>query len=304
MLTVAGLSVLVVASGGAERRFTPEEVAVFDELEPASKVRACRGIRQPYNLCIFGDAKSREASKWLLWGDSHAESILPAINEVAKNKKKSLVYASEPACAPLPGVIRIDRTFSASAACERFLEEIEAHVIDSGSYDTVVLHARWSLYANDSRDGFDDQTSITLVKQNGADSSKTNLDANLLLFDAALTGLMSRLGSAGIRVVLIGSVPEMPYNVIEKLKAKILYDLPLPSEPNLEEVEARQGLSEDALAKIAVSTGAVFVPLIPELCNDTCLGHDGLTAFYRDRHHLTPGGALKLIKPILEDIQL
>lgn len=295
-MTVLGTAaVAVVATSGVERRYTPEQVALLRSLEYAPEIRACRGVRGVADLCTFGAADG-DGRRWLLWGDSHAEALLPAVDALAGEAGATLDFASEAACAPLPGLIRSDRDPGQRRRCMRFTDRLTRHAQQAG-YDTVILHARWPLYVEDDRHPSGSERPSVLAAVGEAFAADATFNPKLV--ETALAKLLDRLTSAGLRVVLVGPVPEQPFDVGQGLKAAVLHDMPMPSAATAQAALDRQAATVPLLAEVAARAGATLVSLTTEFCSATCPSHDGLTAFYRDNNHLTPAGATTLALPAL-----
>lgn len=278
----------IVMTGGVERRFDPQQVALLEPVGYTPAIRACRGSRAMADLCSFGDAQGT-GGRWLLWGDSHAEAMLPAIDALAHDRGVALDFASDAACAPLPRVIRSDRDSGQRTRCLRFIDLLSDHALQAG-YDTVVLHARWPLYVEGIRTGPEDDNLLVLAWV-GADFPA--------LLEVALSDLVTSLTRAGLRVVLVGPVPELPWDVGTHLKAAVLYDTPIPTPPPVSEIQARQARTLTILNSVTDTPGAVLVELTDALCAKTCPTQDGLSAYYRDNNHLSPLGAERLALPVL-----
>lgn len=294
---LGGAIAFVLATDGAEQRFTKGEAELLNSLIHPEFEGPCHGARSPAEFCRFGDVEGQGGS-WLLWGDSHAAALLPAIDAVSREHDTVLDLASEPACAPLPGLVRSDRDPNETERCLDFTEAVERYIIDSREYDTVILHARWPLYVEGSRKLSDEGAPIILAH---AEASQFAGDAaaNPALVEAALQGLVERLEAAGTEVVILGPVPEMPWHVGERLEGLLLYGAPVPAPLPVARVDEREARTRPMLARVAERSGALLVPLTNGMCTKTCPAHDGQTPLYLSESHLSSKGALRLALPTI-----
>ncbi|MDJ1009699.1 MAG: acyltransferase family protein [Paracoccaceae bacterium] len=296
MAALGAAALAVVLTGGAEQRYSPEQRALLASLNHADDIRACRGARPVEALCTFGDGQG-VGGRWLLWGDSHAEAVLPAVETLAREAGASLDFASDAACAPLPGVVRSDRDPGQRTRCLGFNDRLARHA-QTGGYDTVILHARWPLYVEGVRQDGHGAAPIVLARS-GTDVFAAGPSDNANIAGTSLSALATRLTEAGLKVVLVGPVPELPWDLGTHLKAAVLHSRPLPDPPAAAPVHDRQARTRALLMDVAEASGATWIPLAPHLCTDTCHTHDGLAAFYRDDNHLSPTGATRLALPAL-----
>ncbi len=301
-VALGAAAAIVAVTGGAQGRFDESELQTLAGPERDPVAQSCGGARPIDQLCAFNKTASSATGSWLFWGDSHAEAMLPAVMAIAAERGQRLEYANQSACAPLPGLNRLDQPLSHRDKCLGFKSRIEQHILGSGTYSTVLLHARWPLYVEGTHRQHGAKTSVSFSKTGDKSlADTTTAGENLVLVEAALLGLVTRLKDAGANVVLIGPVPEIPWNVADRMKALALYGETLPPPPDRGPIMARQGRSETMLRRIARRTGALYVPVSSELCKNTCPTHKGPEIFYRDDHHLSPEGALHLVLPVLQN---
>ena len=141
----------------------------------------------PEDLCHFGT--KNEAPRFLLWGDSYAMALFPAVDAAAKETGLVGLHASLIQCPPVPDVDVNSRW--ANVDCSGFNRRI-SHLIDSQAFDVVILAARWSVYLKprvlQGPDGFAMGTSREL-------------------FITQLKASIERLSSKGIAVFVVDEVP-------------------------------------------------------------------------------------------------
>lgn len=169
-LSGAGMAVLGVLAGACitsesvnALRFSQEELAFLrdDGFDP--RALECREKTRLEDFCQFGNVAGDRQPKWIVWGDSHAEAMMPAFDALAHEKNESLLHAVRPGCAPLPEVERLEHSPVQRRRCLEMKRQVERFLMESGQIDTVFLHARWPLYVEGSRYGPAEMQKITLL---------------------------------------------------------------------------------------------------------------------------------------------
>ncbi len=293
--TLASVSAgLLLTGGAATQRFSTDQLAALARVTNDRQFQTCTGSRAIKELCSFNDAGPGKGA-YLLWGDSHAESLLPAMIELAGERQKQLIFANRGACAPLPGVARSDLAPRQDRRCERFRADVLRHALEEDAIEVVILAARWPLYV-EGRLYPDRPGKPFRLSRFDAAAEGDNVE---VAFEA-LEGLTRALSQAGKTVVLAGSVPEIPWDVAKRMSSNILFDLPMPGAVAETDVLARQKLSNQMLNRVAQTGRAKMVNLAAEICTGDCPTHRGSEAFYVDNHHYSPLGARELALPVLK----
>ncbi len=288
----AGL--LMLSNGAATQRFDDEQLAGLAKVENDRTYQDCTGARAIEELCQFNQTQAGQGA-YLLWGDSHAEALLPALIELTADREKALVFANRGACAPLPGVKRSDLSAGQDNRCEIFREAVLQHVLANDAIETIVLAARWPLYVEGRM--YPDRSGPPFrLTRVGTVSDGDNAE---VAYDA-LEDLVAQLSSAGKSVLLIGSVPEIPWDVAKRMSSNILFDVPMPEAVDAASVMARQGLANAMLERLEESGMARVVNLAAKVCASECPTHIGTDTYYVDNHHYSPLGARTLAKPVLQ----
>src|ERR1700753_923793 len=101
----------MVLGRGVPQRFSPEIRTILAEAsDHEPRIGECFGLTandvRKGRLCAIG-AKMQHAS-FLLWGDSHADALIPAVQGLAKRAGRAGLFAGTDSCPPLLGVKRAD----------------------------------------------------------------------------------------------------------------------------------------------------------------------------------------------------
>lgn len=265
-----------------------------------------------FNLCIIG--KNDAQPEFLLWGDSHAGSISPAIDVAAQLSEKAGLVVSTSACLPLLGIERLGRD-----NCQAVNQQVLGFISENHSLETIILSARWTLGVSGTRykseygeivrlvDIYqqDPNAKIGIQNENIQIYPDKNFEGNIEPFTTGLTRTVDALLKLNKKVVLVRQIPEIGYNVpSNNVTAQLTNrNLNLIIAPSLSEYRNRNNAAHRILDKMAKKSNAVTI-LEPSsyLCSDSrCQVIVNDIPIYRDGHHLSTYGSL-LLKPLFEQI--
>jgi len=234
-------------------------------------------------LCGLG-TKEGAGPAFLVWGDSHAATMAPAIDVAAAEAGVSGRIAAHASCPPLPDVQLPGRI--QTERCREFNATVR-ELIASRHIPLVFLVAYWPKYVHDSelphQGIFFDASTAPPV----ADKSAPIVHA----FDR----LMADLKRQGTKVVLVMDVPEMGRYVPEAVARAMLTGASTDIAPPWDYIAKRQALSRTLLTNFAANYGASIVDPLSALCSN---GHcnavrDGMP-LYQDADHLAAAAARSL----------
>ncbi|MBV4479511.1 acyltransferase family protein [Pseudomonas khavaziana] len=245
-------------------------------------------------FCHFGP-KSQSVSA-LVWGDSHATALIPALKVGADRHDISLVEASFAGCIPLDGLENIAR-------CAHFNQRVEKAMAEQ-TFSDVVLAARWSLYVYGQMSG---------DKEHALKDPGTGQYVRAVAEQRFAQGLRERIQSlraAGHQVWLVKEVPLQEIIVPYRLSRLAMMNRPVDREGLVvaEHVKRQAFITQlfDELA--AGDSGVKVLDPAPLLC-----GSDGLCrvelngrALYTDDNHLSDVGARHIeafLEPLFSSLQ-
>lgn len=245
-------------------------------------------------LPTLGRPKSETDRHILVWGDSHALSLLPVLETIADENDICLHVATQPSTPPLVDTYteRIGRSF---------LDWGNA-VVDyarAQGVERVLLHARWRNYT----EGPPDRDLRNLVSD--ADLRSRTPEQAETVFREALGRTIEVLTERGIGVYFLDEVPYQPRSVPETVLLASLRGVdPNTLGPLVEEQKELSRRIEILLAEILSGRGVVRLDPKPFLLAPDgrrfALVRDDLILF-SDQHHLSPNGSAQL-RPLLEPI--
>lgn len=292
----AACAALLVFDQGLPQRFSPEIRTILAEAsdhEPS--ITECFGLTaddvRNGRLCPIG-AKVQQAS-FLLWGDSHADALLPAIQSIARRTGRAGLFAGTDSCPPLLGVRRAD-----TAKCAAFNDAV-AEIATSKSIKEVILEARWAKNAEGSSFGQEPSERVRLYDDI---SQGRNEKETRDVFYRGLDRTVRALARAGKKVVLVASVPEVGFPVPAVLARARMADPNAKLSTSAAVYRERQRFVLWAFADMHRRYGAQVIYPDRVLCKGGfCKIALGGRPLYRDGHHLSVFGASQLA-PLLASV--
>lgn len=296
--TTIGIGAYGHLSNGAPQRIDKNILTLysgFNYINPRRK--ECVNFENtnfdPERICKVGPATNEPA--FLVFGDSHADALMPVIDAMAAQYGVAGLYGIYNGCPPLLDVYRYDT--SDQHNCNAFNEHMLAE-LKSNNIKTVLLVGRWAFYPNDKM--------IARLQAGGQRPSDwTSRPAGETAALAFAEGLTSIIEQAATKAdVWVLQQPPLQH---EKTSPRYLASKLWLGESvetlgvSLEQHRQRQQFANQALASIAAQNSAVKL-LDPEsiLCDKSLsnmticpLVRDG-GAMYRDDDHLSSYGSMFL----------
>ncbi|CAB1275543.1 acyltransferase family protein [Candidatus Nitrosacidococcus tergens] len=254
-------------------------------------------------FCELGDTQS---GIWIItYGDSHAQSMIPAFNRYGKENHVQIIHASESSCLPLLRLKVI--TVSHNLSCMSIIEK-EATIAKSKKISMVVLVANWTRYIG------------KLTTQPNKRYQLISIDNIISIDNSSLQGIpaftyglektLSYYNSLDIPVLLLEDNPQQMEPTVP------IHLLRFYSRNNQQHLEQRlnqsavsiqnhiknQATINGILEKIATHYPNTYILNIDKvLCNSkTCPWDKDGEFLYYDSHHLTTAGSM-LVYPLLKE---
>jgi peptidoglycan/LPS O-acetylase OafA/YrhL len=284
-LAVAGLA---VASHGLPRRMPPDVRTMLAETSMRADPRCFGALHTRFeasDLCVIGHGAA--GPDFLLWGDSLVTSLAPAIEQAASAQGRRGYVAEHNSCAPLPGVVR-----GSEPECLGF-NNSALKVALSPQVKEVILVGRWALAAEGVEYGHPGDAPDVLSWPRSRVAFGGD---NHAVFAPALEGLVAKLRAAGKVVVLVHSSPEIGKPAPQTLAKARLFGRPVGDlAPTHAAYLNRQAFVMALVGRLQASYGLRVVRPDGVLCTSVvCPVEEGGRPLYRDDHHLSRFGAMKL----------
>ena len=236
----------------------------------AAGVRAGRvvtlGVRDP-----------KSTPRFILWGDSHANALVPVVDELAEH------YGVAGLCfcrASTPPVLNARFQSKAGHFIDHsFIEAVYAR-IKADPPECVVLAANWGgLLASRSSIAFEG-----LLEESPEGKAE--------LLGRALSHTVDQLKSAGVkRIWIVRNAPEQPFNVPRQCALNVTYGRELPLGVSKEKFDKDARLSDAVLAEtVSEHVNIVDLPKAIFTTTDGILTREG-APLYIDNNHLSEDGA-------------
>lgn len=287
-------------SGGAPARFPPSRdpaILAMTRADPPPRADGgdCQpdadGFAEPCTLYDPPDAQGSIA----LFGDSHAQALLPAFREVARRGRLRLYYAAFGGCPPLSGVYVLNGN-AAPEACFK-LAASELAFARKARPDVTFLAGRWALYA--SEDPFS-PLGHYLLADRPAPLLWSRADSQQALV-RLLARTVADYRAASLPVVVLDQPPGQQVRVDRRLKQLALRR----DTGGLDDEIARDSVSIAEWERLsmpyrpALAGTLPVVPLAPVFVRDGRYpwGAGGVS-WYRDASHLSTPGALRTIPAV------
>lgn len=238
--------------------------------------------------------------KLLLWGDSHAEALMPAVKAKAEASGYAFSSLLHTGCIPLIGVARYDRDDPNDyKTCLAFNKQALRAILDDPAIKVVVLESWWE-------STFDPEETRQLVNGSVGPRKARDNAATLQFLDESLQQTLRTLLGAQKKVVVFNDAPTFKLMPVLRLRTsqnslrlklwRVLgkaedpdpgFDF--PSDDNALQSNVQRIVRQDALAEPRVE----FWDLRKSLCGpgDQCRYREGTQLYYIDDAHVSPLGA-------------
>ena len=252
------------------------------------------------NLCERNvSLEDSKQPSFLSWGDSHADAIMPLLEEIALENDLAMYHASKNSCPPLINTIPIN----SSKECYEFNKYMMKNISDK-EIKNVVLTARWIVYTK-GRSNIEplNETNPLLVTY-GSNNKDISSDQAIKNLEKHLIETIDGINSLGATVWIIEQPPEQqllspPDQLAQySIRGKDISNLGVERSVH----QNRESYVSEIMHSIAQKNQRVHI-ISPDvvLCNDKkCnIEYQG-KSIYRDDDHLTVSGS-KIIKPLFND---
>lgn len=284
LVGLSGLGLIgkgLVWSDGFASRLSPQALQFAQAHTWSPTLMSCLSDdkKDPHRkLCHFGPQAS--AARALVWGDSHASALIPALNDGSRKYDFGIIQAGYAGCLPF------DRKEN-TPGCRAFNERV-TQLLSKEPFSDVVLVARWSLYVYGQRSG---DTGASL---HDPQTGKYDRAVAERLFAEGVSALVQQLRASGHRVWLVKEVPLQAFNVPYRLSRLAMLGRPTDREglPLAEHVE-RQAFISSVFERIAAAdSGVQLMDPAPKLCetNGWCRVERDGQSLYTDDNHLSAVG--------------
>lgn len=279
VLAVAGT--VVRSSDGFPQRLTGKALEYAQAREWRAGQMKCMLVTKDKKLdkaCLLGGNQEVPATR-LVWGDSHAAALMPAIESGATREGRPVWLYSMSACPP---VLSEDPRQRCKDFNEQTMEQVRRlHIKD------VVLASNWSLYAYGREDG---DKKVLLNEHDNTAQAEARLAAGLQARVAAIR-------ETGAQVWLFKEVPLQRKGAVSRLTslARVGRSTEGLGRPLEEHLARQQFISRLFNSMSAADPGVHVIDPTPMMCADQVCGIEvNGHSQYRDEDHLSDAGSARL----------
>jgi peptidoglycan/LPS O-acetylase OafA/YrhL len=238
-------------------------------------------------VCRFGGDETTSPAQ-LVWGDSHAAALLPAIKSDAQRFAIPVWLASLSGCLPILGQ-------EMRPQCQAFNQQT-LETVSRQKIKDVVLAARWSLYLYGEEDG--DLQHIVYRDDTRAVAEQK--------FAKDLGDMVARLRATGARVWIFEEVPLQRQGTVARLSSLAMIGRSAENVGRpIADHRARQRFLNELFVGLAAGNSQVrVIDPAPLMCvSGICRAEFDGYSQYMDENHLSDQGGERM-KPLLAPIFL
>lgn len=256
---------------------------------------------QEGKLCETNIINESIQSSFLSWGDSHADAIMPLLEEIANDNNFAMYHASKNSCPPLLGISTLDQS---DDECNKY-NELMFEVISEKNIQNVILSARWIVYTK-GRSEIEplSEKDPLIISYDEKNSNDIKTEDALKTFEKHLLKTINEISELDVDIWILEQPPEQkfisPPDQLAQftIRGKDVSNLGI----NKSDHEARESEVTEIIYRLSESNPR-FKILSPDtiLCSKLkcTLDFEGIS-IYRDDDHLTVSGSM-LLKPLFED---
>ncbi len=295
LITLGGLGIVMVNADGFPQRFSGAALQyaagkrdTWDWarcMPPVDRIDAS-------SVCKLGPDGAQP--QFLVWGDSHADALMPGIDAAAKRFGTPGWFVAYSRCPALLHAAPVRRAVD-DHPCERIGDSVLA-LIRTNRLRKVLLVSRWDSYIDGwERGGSETLQDLTLGYSRAGSEPLVGLPA----FRAAFVGTIRELRALGVDVWVFEQVPPQLIDVPSALAKAIHFGRdPLELRRAFAAVEARRSAANEVI-ELGEATPGVATPGISiidpagKFCpdGDPCAIAAEGRALYSDGNHLSVYGA-------------
>jgi peptidoglycan/LPS O-acetylase OafA/YrhL len=247
--------------------------------------------------CLLGAPPTAAQYQVVLWGDSHAAHLAPALSDIGQQLGVTTREITKSGCPPVPGV-RFFPVYEMRLECPAFNDATLKTILEDKQVRVVVLAARWDAMVKGLVESYAGIAALLTL-----DGRRPSVSDSRQLFVASLQKLLTALVDSGHRAILVGEVP-LPLAVDCITWARFnRRDESVCEKASLEDLTETEDVVNQALHKASANLGpkVQIVDPFQYLCGDHgCRVQSNGRMLYMDDTHLSYNGVL-LLEDSLEE---
>lgn len=278
LAAVAGLGALCILQAGMPQRFSQSVLARMQAVDETSlgTQMTVEDARAGRYVSLGAQAVGRVPSV-LVWGDSHAMAVLPAVDALLRERKLAGQAATHSSTLPVSQWY-VPTKWGLREASLEFSHEVLEHIARERIAD-VLLVAYWRGY--------------------GLSDPQRQPE-----FEKAMLNTIERLTSAGARAWVLLDVPAHSFNVPKALTGRFYSPRYIDSLCATPATLPEDGPNAPALRTRIIAAGGRVLdpkPMFLDASGEYYRVLSDNIPLYRDQQHLTSSGAMEMLLPFLRN---
>lgn len=300
MILVGGIGYSTYGKDGLRFRAIEKSVQQYMSSSIAvSDRKNCKDLPFAYQkdgdwFCAIGDI-SKTSAEIFVYGDSHAHSLLPALERLGVEGNLRILFASSSGCLPLLGV-KVERgeSWLENYNCPKLNDRIFEYV-KNNNIKNVFLISRWTYYSKSNVGPADGNVLQLSEKDDGGANNEMGI-----WYDYGIANTIGRYKEIGVNVYIFEDNPDQrydPMDVLRKTRSQL-------NDSSINNYSVSRQVHKNHQAGIASKLRGVgdevnIINFDDLLCqNDRCpLVVDG-KFMYEDHDHLSINGAMRVYPAI------
>ncbi len=289
MLLLGGIGLVLYLARGLPDRVEPR-VAQLERLTQRPET-FCAG-------CSIGPAGSPEI---VVWGDSHAAAMAPAVAALAAERQMPAVVFTMGGCPPFDGAA------SRLSGCRAFQRKSLESISRLRDVRLVILASRWALYTEPALVGRPGAKEASQRFLRDSLTRTSSLSDSRRAFTAAVPRTVATIKRAlpNATIVLIGQFPEPGFDPAECMIRAAMFNRDIsPCEVASPRARSPVMMGNATIGSVATRDPRVRAIYLDRLTCDRGLCRTAVNGLplYSDINHLSPAGAVLLLKDCLNAI--
>jgi peptidoglycan/LPS O-acetylase OafA/YrhL len=298
LLAFVALGVAIFVTKGLPMRLAPaaREAADIENTDINPRRLECFTNGKPVAPlgCRYGAAADAKDYDVLVWGDSHADAVVPGVADWAKARGWSLREATHGGCPPLVDARPVQPKSGELPGCRASNALVMSEISADPKMKLIVLAARWPLYNGDTPHYDAGNPPIRMLDARVG-------GARVYPLGEALVRTLAAIAKTGTKaqILVLGPVPELtdsPSECVAMSRRLGRSEGPCWDAPAALPLARARPAEAQITAALAVAPGVkVFYPS-RRLCTETsCIAVLGRRLIYFDDDHLSASGARRLV---------
>ena len=275
----------------------PERLAIPENIQSSLSYQGNECSQKDYVhiredwYCNLGASEAEPG--FLIFGDSHLDSIFPAFDRAARELDVSGIYVISGGCLPFLSVHILDK-YQELRNCYELNKRVFEFVKNTG-IKNIFLVARWTYYSTGGDHG-NEISYISLAKK-----GKSSRELNKRIFEEGLKRTKEAYTDIGVNLIFVSQVPEQMADAFSIYHRAFAHSNPDEMLKKLSVPYTRHISVQSFVNETFLKEKVKLLSFDDVLCSkDICPVGTSHESYYRNDDHLSEAGALLLVPQLKE----